>query len=636
MLDCFRTGTSAQSSSLGPSAVRTVFAHFSGLHQPLRDRSRSGVQWVNHEQDNPHLMTAYKVVVDGSNVATEGRTRPSLAQLDEAVRSFIEEHPSADVLVIVDSSFPNRIDPADVAVFEEAFLAGEIITPPAGTVGRGDAFILKVADKLGATVFSNDSFQEFHGTYEWLFEKGRLIGGKPIPGLGWVFTPRVPVRGQKSREAVREAKRQTVRVGSPEAMRPMPVPKTPPPFLTKGGDDGAGRDGGAESGDRRRRKKRRGGRDDARSSSGEVMFDESSVDRVTLTDDAGGSGRSDDAGSRTRKRRGRGRGEGPQAELVALAVNEPGVFLTFIASNLPGSAVDGVVDDYSSHGFYVTAGGARCYVPLSGLAEPTPRSAKEVVRRGETRNFIVKAFDAARRGIELALIGSPSAGGVGGAARSSAAAPAGANTSNAKPMKARAKKSAATSARRGTGSAPGVAAEIAVAEASPAKRGARKSAAPVLSPKSAPKPVAKPVAKKGSAKPKASAKAPAQPLSEGDIKTAAPSGKPVAKKVVAKKALVKKAPVKKAPVKKVAGASAPATKTTGRKERSTKVTATALTAASPVVAPTHGAPAPKKAAAKKTSPASPTSESSRPKPKNASPASRTAPRKAAVKKATAE
>ena len=70
-------------------------------------------------------MTAYKVVVDGSNVATEGRTRPSLAQLDEAVREFMEEHPSAEVIVIVDSSFPNRIDPADVAVFEEAFLAGE-------------------------------------------------------------------------------------------------------------------------------------------------------------------------------------------------------------------------------------------------------------------------------------------------------------------------------------------------------------------------------------------------------------------------------------------------------------------------------------------------------------------------------
>jgi hypothetical protein len=52
------------------------------------------------------VSNAYKVVVDGSNVATEGRTLPSLSQLDEAVQAFIEEHPGADVLVIVDSSFP--------------------------------------------------------------------------------------------------------------------------------------------------------------------------------------------------------------------------------------------------------------------------------------------------------------------------------------------------------------------------------------------------------------------------------------------------------------------------------------------------------------------------------------------------
>ena len=90
-----------------------------------------------------------------------------------------------------------------------------------------------MADKLGATVFSNDSFQEFHGTYDWLFDKGRLEGGKPIPGYGWVFTPRTPVRGPKSREAVRESKRSVARIGSPEAMRPMPVPKAPPPFLVK-------------------------------------------------------------------------------------------------------------------------------------------------------------------------------------------------------------------------------------------------------------------------------------------------------------------------------------------------------------------------------------------------------------------
>ena len=81
------------------------------------------------------------------------------------------------------------------------------MSPPAGAIGRGDAFLLRIAEKTGATVLSNDSFQEFHGEHEWLFEPGRLIGGKPVPGVGWIFTPRTPVRGPKSREAVKEAKR---------------------------------------------------------------------------------------------------------------------------------------------------------------------------------------------------------------------------------------------------------------------------------------------------------------------------------------------------------------------------------------------------------------------------------------------
>ena len=58
------------------------------------------------------------------------------------------------------------------------------MSPPAGAVGRGDGFLLQIADRTGGTVISNDSFQEFHAEYEWLFEPGRLIGGKPVPGVG--------------------------------------------------------------------------------------------------------------------------------------------------------------------------------------------------------------------------------------------------------------------------------------------------------------------------------------------------------------------------------------------------------------------------------------------------------------------
>ena len=54
-------------------------------------------------------MTLSHVVVDGSNIATEGRTKPSLNQLDEAIEAFAAEHPQADITVIVDATFGHRI-----------------------------------------------------------------------------------------------------------------------------------------------------------------------------------------------------------------------------------------------------------------------------------------------------------------------------------------------------------------------------------------------------------------------------------------------------------------------------------------------------------------------------------------------
>ena len=151
-------------------------------------------------------MTETHLVVDGSNIATEGRTAPSLAQLNDAVTAFIQDHRFDNVVVVVDATFPKRIDSSEVAEFEAAVLAGEILTPPAGAVGRGDAFVLQIAERSGASVLSNDSFQEFHGLHDWLFDDERLWGGKPVPGVGWVFVQRTPVRGPTSRRATKAAK----------------------------------------------------------------------------------------------------------------------------------------------------------------------------------------------------------------------------------------------------------------------------------------------------------------------------------------------------------------------------------------------------------------------------------------------
>ncbi len=242
-------------------------------------------------------------------------------------------------------------------MFEEAEAAGEVVSPPAGAIGRGDAFLLRIAEKAGATVLSNDSFQEFHGEHQWLFDDGRLIGGKPVPGVGWIFLPRTPVRGQKSREVVKEAKRK------------------------KRADDDA--DGAAS---------------ETRIGSGRV--------KVEGPAQEGGSGHCPG-------HRGGGRAEGRRsAPGVAPPASRPRRRSTSRWPSSPSLRPIRLAPrwsepslEFSSHGAFVQAGGARCYLPLSAMGDPPPRRAREVVGKGEERVFVVQALDPQRRGIELALPG---------------------------------------------------------------------------------------------------------------------------------------------------------------------------------------------------------------------------------------
>ncbi|MGQ0521124.1 MAG: NYN domain-containing protein, partial [Actinomycetota bacterium] len=283
-------------------------------------------------------MPARHVVVDGSNIATEGRSLPSLVQLDEAVREYRREFPEDVITVVVDATFGHRIDPSQKSSFDEAVAHNEIVSPPAGAIGRGDAFLLRVAEKVGATVLSNDSFQEFHGEHEWLFNNDRLIGGKPVPGVGWIFTPRTPVRGPKSRDSMRDA----------------------------------------------RRAKRAGPKDEAKKVRKAI---EVATEEAVEPD------------SPKMKRRRRKRGSAPPAD----PVNEPLPFIEFVAKHPLGSRVDAEVESFSSHGAFAMVDDVRCYIPLSGLGDPPPRAAKEVLKRGEVRAFALQALDPPRRGIELAL-----------------------------------------------------------------------------------------------------------------------------------------------------------------------------------------------------------------------------------------
>ncbi len=532
-------------------------------------------------------MTAYKVVVDGSNIATEGRTLPSLNQLDEAVQAFVEEHPGADVLVIVDTSFSHRIDPSEAQVFEAAYEAGEIIMPPAGTIGRGDGFILKVADKLGATVFSNDSFQEFHGTYDWLFDRGRLIGGKPVPGLGWVFMDRTPVRGPKSREAVREAKRSQVRIGSKEAMRPMPVPKAPPAFVSKKVDVETaaaveGRDGRRGRRDRRRG---RGGRE-------QELAAPVAVTKAPREARPPRESRESREPRASREPRPNDRGE-RVTRPIGEPVNESLAFISFVAEHGIGTQVEGEVESYSSHGFYISVGGARGYTPLHGLAEPMPRSAKEVVRKGETHTFLVSSFDAERRGIQLALVGSPAAAEIAVVESASGRGKAGAKKSTKK----------AAAVKKAPAAQKVVSQETVAPKTDPA---AKKTVAQKVAPKKAAekKPAAQKVVPQKAAEKKPVAKKTVEkkPVAQKPVAKKTVEKKPVANKTVEKVSTTKKAasPKSTVPAKVSAKAAAPRV---ASKPGSKKAVATASAVPAkklPGKTPAKKAVAVKKSPAKKT------------------------------------
>ena len=45
-----------------------------------------------------------------------------------------------EVIVVVDATFGHRIDPSERKAFDEAVAHAELVSPPAGAVGRGDAF----------------------------------------------------------------------------------------------------------------------------------------------------------------------------------------------------------------------------------------------------------------------------------------------------------------------------------------------------------------------------------------------------------------------------------------------------------------------------------------------------------------
>ncbi len=417
-------------------------------------------------------------MVDGSNLATEGRTLPSLAQLDEAVRAYAQEDPNSRITVVVDASFEHRIDDSERDLVRDAMLNGEMVSPPAGAIGRGDAFVLRIAERTGAVVLSNDSFQEFHAEHPWLFDEGRLIGGKPVPGVGWIFTPRLPIRGPKSRAATAEARakkdpesapakaaelakaakkaaRRSTKKAAPSVPSNWPItPVTPPPAprtrkrssLADPALKSAISDAVAEALDPTKppkstkvskkvpqkkaaakkiaepkaepkkaaaAKKSQEGKKSTSASSSALASGASGAKKAAKN--AAKSAAEPKKSARKQPEQQPTRAAGAKKKPSTTpppAVNEPLSFINFVAAFPIGSTVDGEVVSFTSHGAMVDVslpggGTLHCYIPLSAMGSPAPTKARELLRKGEVRPFVLAGLDPPRRVAELALPAPP-------------------------------------------------------------------------------------------------------------------------------------------------------------------------------------------------------------------------------------
>ncbi len=386
--------------------------------------------------------TRLRVVIDGSNLATEGRVDPSLSQLDDAISAFEEENPRAEIVVVVDASFGHRVASGERARFKDRELAGTIVTPPAGAIGRGDAFILKIADRINGVVLSNDSFQEFHAIYPWLFDEGRLIGGKPVPGVGWIFTPRLPVRGAKSSRAVKK-----LAVLMPEGVTPSigttitpakPVAKAPaskksPEKVSKRALEKEPEKSTEKSAEKSARTAKRTAKRTTKASRSSAEV--SPPVRATMANGVTKAAKKVEAAKKAPTKKAApvksvakratkpatpAKTQVPAPEpatpattpAVALRrgrqpVNPEDVFARFRSGFKVGSRLEGEVTTFTSHGAVITVtfkgGQVECYAPTTLLGDPPPARARDVLKRGDRRTFRLITVDPDRRIAELAL-----------------------------------------------------------------------------------------------------------------------------------------------------------------------------------------------------------------------------------------
>ena len=182
-----------------------------------------------------------------------------------------------------------------------------------------------------------------------------------MPHVGWVFVERLPVRGPKSRQSVKDANQSTRPAstrarrgtGSPLADRPLPVPSAPPP--------------------------------------GPAPTAKAKVKRAAAETAAvvAAAAATVDNGAQQASRE---------------SVNGLLPFLDFVEHHPIGTGCTVVVESYASHGAYARSGDVLVYVPLRLMGDPPPRSARAALKIGEAVAVVIVGYVPERRSIDAALV----------------------------------------------------------------------------------------------------------------------------------------------------------------------------------------------------------------------------------------
>ncbi len=122
------------------------------------------------------------------NIATEGRDRLQPAQLDEAVRTFIEQHDYEQTVVIVDATFGHRIDPERGAGLAEEAIPQRRARHAAGraTIRPGQRLSSSRSLARSTPTSSPTTASRSARRAPVAVRARRLWGGKPkVLPLGW-------------------------------------------------------------------------------------------------------------------------------------------------------------------------------------------------------------------------------------------------------------------------------------------------------------------------------------------------------------------------------------------------------------------------------------------------------------------